>query len=26
VGLATGSYVLRYTTAKASFSGRCVVE
>ncbi|MGI4871795.1 MAG: T9SS type A sorting domain-containing protein [Janthinobacterium lividum] len=25
-GLATGSYVLRYTTATASFTGRCVVE
>lgn len=25
-GLASGSYVLRYTTATASFSGRCVVE
>ena len=25
-GLATGSYLLRYTTATASFSGRCVVE
>ena len=25
-GLATGSYLLRYTTASASYSGRCVVE
>ena len=25
-GLATGSYLLRYTTATASFGGRCVVE
>jgi len=25
-GLASGSYVLRYTTATASFTGRCVVE
>ena len=25
-GLATGSYLLRYTSASASFGGRCVVE
>jgi len=25
-GLATGSYLLRYTTATTSFGGRCVVE
>ena len=25
-GLATGAYLLRYTTATASFGGRCVVE
>ena len=25
-GLASGSYVLRYTTATVSFTGRCVVE